>query len=197
MTISETALPATGAGSTRRVPGQPDMWFFVLFETLLFTAYLGVYLFNRTQHPVLFLHAQAQLHLWIGAVNTIILLTSSWVIARCVEEARAGRFRSALVKAYLTAACGVAFMGFKVSEWVVEIHAGNTFTSNDFFSYYYFLTAIHFIHLLIGFVFLGVLVYQLRSPQRRSQIMVETCATYWHTLDYLWILIFALLYVVR
>ena len=62
---------------------------------------------------------------------------------------------------------------------------------------YFFLTGIHFVHLLIGFVVLGVIVYQLRSPARRSQELVETCATYWHTVDFLWVLIFALLYVVR
>ena len=42
-------------------------------------------------------------------------------------------------------------------------------------------------------VVLGVIVYQLRSPARRSQELVETCATYWHTVDFLWVLIFALL----
>ena len=59
------------------------------------------------------------------------------------------------------------------------------------------LTAIHFLHLLIGFVVLGVAVHQIRSPARRSQELVETCATYWHTVDLLWVLIFALLYVMR
>ena len=63
--------------------------------------------------------------------------------------------------------------------------------------YYFFLTGIHFLHLLIGFVTLGVIVHQLRSPRRRSQEIVETCATYWHTVDLLWVLIFSLLYVVR
>jgi nitric oxide reductase NorE protein len=46
-------------------------------------------------------------------------------------------------------------------------------------------------------VFLAVAARELRSPERRSQEMVETCATYWHTIDFLWVLIFALLYVVR
>ena len=50
---------------------------------------------------------------------------------------------------------------------------------------------------LIGFIVLGVLVYQLSNAERRSQEIVETCATYWHTVDFLWVLIFALLYVVR
>ena len=78
-----------------------------------------------------------------------------------------------------------------------EIEQGFSFTTDEFFSFYYFLTAIHFLHLLIGFVVLGVVVYQLRSPARRSQELVETCATYWHTIDFLWVLIFALLYVMR
>jgi len=42
-----------------------------------------------------------------------------------------------------------------------------------------------------------VIVHQLRGPDRRSQKLVETCATYWHTVDFLWVLIFAMLYVVR
>ena len=179
------------------VPGQPDMWAFVLFETLIFTGYFGFYLFYRTQSPDLFLHAQAQLDLRIGVFNTLVLLLSSWSVARCVQSARAGAYRPALKDAYLTAFFGLVFMVSKVFEWATQIHMGNGFSSNEFFTYYYFLTGIHFVHLLIGFVVLGVVVYQLRSPARRSQELVETCATYWHTVDFLWVLIFALLYVVR
>jgi nitric oxide reductase NorE protein len=50
---------------------------------------------------------------------------------------------------------------------------------------------------LIGFVALAIAVREIRSPARRSQEMVETCATYWHTIDFLWVMIFALLYVAR
>jgi nitric oxide reductase NorE protein len=92
---------------------------------------------------------------------------------------------------------GVAFLISKVSEWATEIGRGFTFTTDEFFSFYYFLTGIHFIHLLIGFVVLAVAVQQIRNPARRSQQTIETCATYWHTIDLLWILIFALLYVMR
>ena len=48
-------------------------------------------------------------------------------------------------------------------------------------------------HLLIGFVVIGVIIYQLRSPERRSRELVETCAVYRHTVDLLWVLIFSLL----
>jgi nitric oxide reductase NorE protein len=195
-----TDLKTGLAGPDKRVrfvPGQPDMWAFVLFETLVFTAYFGFYLFYRARSPELFLHAQAQLDLRIGVVNTLVLLLSSWSVARCVQSARAAAYGPALRDAFLTALFAAVFLCVKVSEWARLSSEGNGFDSNDFFTYYFFLTGIHFVHLLIGFVVLGVLVYQLRSPVRRDQKLVETCATYWHTVDFLWVLIFALLYVVR
>ena len=188
---------ATTGGTSRRVPGQPDMWFFVLFESLVFTSYFGVYLYYRAQHEAAFLQAQSHLDLWLGVLDTIALLTSSCAVARCVQQARAGKYDAARRDACLTAGFGCVFMVLKIAEWVRQIRIGNTFSHNDFFQYYFFLTAIHFVHLLIGFVALGVLVYQLSSPRRRSQELVETCATYWHTVDFFWVLIFALLYVVR
>lgn len=187
----------------RAVPGQPDMWAFVLFETLVFTAYFGFYLFYRAHNPELFLHSQAQLDLRIGVFNTLVLLLSSWSVARCVQSARAGAYRAALRDVYITAAFAAVFLFFKVFEWARLVGIGNGFDSNDFFTYYFFLTGIHFVHLLIGFVALGVIVYQIRRAARKAQEptqaqqLVETCATYWHTVDFLWVLIFALLYVVR
>lgn len=181
----------------RAVPGQPDMWAFVLFETLVFTGYFGFYLFYRARSPELFLHSQAQLNLHIGVFITLVLLLSSWSVARCVQSARAGAYRAALRDVVITVSFAAVFLVFKVFEWTRLVRMGNGLDSNDFFTYYFFLTGIHFVHLLIGFVVLGVIVYQLRGTARRSQELVETCATYWHTVDFLWVLIFAMLYVVR
>jgi nitric oxide reductase NorE protein len=187
----------TGARPARSWPGQPDMWVFVLFEAFLFTAYFAVYVICRAQQVDLYLQSQAELDLRIGGFNTLVLLASSWSVARCVQSAREGSYRAALRSTFLTILLGAVFLVSKVLEWTAEAAKGNTFTSNPFFSFYYFLTALHFIHLLIGFAFLGVVVYQLWSPARRSQELVETGATYWHTIDFLWILIFSLLYVMR
>lgn len=179
------------------------MWAFVLFETLVFTGYFGFYLFYRARNPELFLHAQSQLDLRVGVFNTLILLLSSWSVARCVQSARAGAFRAARRDVFITATFAAVFLVVKVFEWARLVHMGSGLDSNDFFTYYFFLTGIHFVHLLIGFVALGVIVYQLRVTTRKAhdgrqtQQLVETCATYWHTVDFLWVLIFALLYVVR
>jgi nitric oxide reductase NorE protein len=187
-----TITPAPG-----HVPGQPDMWFFVVFESLIFTSYFCVYLFNRARHETVFLQGQSHLVLWLGVLETIVLLTSSWAVARCVQHARGGRYDPARRAAFVTAGCGLAFLGLKIAEWARLVHMGKTFTSGPFFQYFFFLTGIHCVHLLIGFVVLGVLVRQLKGEHHRSQVTIETCATYWHTVDFFWVLIFALLYVVR
>jgi nitric oxide reductase NorE protein len=197
MTTTESPASLLPPKSSKHVPGQPDMWVFVFFESLVFTSYFCVYLYARTQHEASFLRSQAQLLLWLGVVDTVVLLTSSWAVARCVQHARAGRYELARRDAWVTAGLGFVFLVLKIVEWARLIHFGHTFTSTQFFQYYFFLTAIHFVHLLIGFVVIGVLILQLKGPKRRRQETVETCATYWHTVDFFWVLIFALLYVVR
>jgi nitric oxide reductase NorE protein len=192
-----TTAPRDTAAPARFVPGQPDMWAFVLFEALVFTAYFTVYIVRRTQSPDLFLQSQAHLDLRVGVFNTLVLLASSWSVARCVQAARERSYRAALVNAYLTMLFGFVFLVSKVLEWAAKIGEGFGFTTDEFFSFYFFLTAIHFLHLLIGFAVLAIGVHQLWSPARRSQEAIETCATYWHTIDFLWVLIFALLYVMR
>ena len=82
-------------------------------------------------------------------------------------------------------------------EWVHLIDDGHTFTSSDFMQHFFFLTGMHAIHLLIGFVVLGVLVHQLSRPAAPVAETIETCSTYWHTVDLFWVVIFALLYIVR
>ncbi|HWP65958.1 MAG TPA: cytochrome c oxidase subunit 3 [Candidatus Limnocylindria bacterium] len=173
------------------------MWAFVLFEGLVFTSYFAVYVVRRTLSHDLFLQSQAHLDLRVGVFNTLVLLVSSWSVARSVQAAREGAYRRALAHLWTTMLFGLVFLVSKVHEWAGAIAEGFGFTADEFFSFYYFLTGIHFLHLLIGFVFLGVAARELASPARRSQELVETCATYWHTIDFLWVLIFALLYVMR
>ena len=54
-------------------------------------------------------------------------------MARCVQAARAGSYRTALTNAGLTACFGVLFLASKVVEWVAQIRDGNALTTNDFF----------------------------------------------------------------
>jgi nitric oxide reductase NorE protein len=191
------SMTDSSAAATGYIPGQPDMWAFVIFEALIFSSYFVVYMICRVQAPDLFLRSQERLSQGFGMANTLILLISSCFMAGCVRSAREKMYGTALKQVALAWFCGLIFVGSKLFEWSRKVGEGLYFSTNEFFSFYYFLTAIHVLHVLIGFVVLGVAIYQLRSPLRRSQEVVETCATYWHMVDFLWVIIFALLYVMR
>ena len=195
--VEERVDDARGDGETPRFPGDPDMWLFVVVESLVFTSYFCIYLYARTQHEQAFLEAQSALTMWLGVLDTIVLLTSSWAIARCVQHNRASDHGAARRFALLTAGLGGVFLTLKIAEWAHLIREGRTFGSGGFMQHYFFLTGIHAVHLIIGFVVLGIIVLELSDPRRRSHRTIETCSTYWHTVDLFWVVIFALLYVVR
>jgi nitric oxide reductase NorE protein len=195
--MTATAPRVEEPDDVARFPGDPDMWLFVVVESLVFTSYFCIYLYARTQHQEAFLQAQSALTMWLGVLDTIVLLTSSWAIARCVQRLHDGDYAAARTQAFAAGGLGVGFFGLKIAEWTHLIRHGHTFTSSGFMQHYFFLTSIHAVHLVIGFVALGLLLRQLSDPGRRSHQAIETCATYWHTVDLYWVVIFALLYVVR
>lgn len=178
------------------LPGDGHMWVMVLGDMVIFGGYFVVFMIHRAMAPEQYLDAQQHLNLTIGAVNTVVLLTSSWLIARAVVAARAGLHRDAIRLTYACGLCGLLFMTLKGYEWWVKILEGQT-NSIEFFSFYYVLTGVHLLHVAIGIVVLGVIVRELRNPGRRRPSMVESGAVYWHMVDLLWVVIFALLYVLR
>jgi len=114
-----------------------------------------------------------------------------------VHAARTGEHSAALRLTYLGGVCGAAFILIKAYEWSTEVAQGHTISGSDFFMFYYMLTGVHLFHVLLGLLILGVVARELRNPRRRRMFMVESGATYWHMVDLLWIVIFALLYVMR
>jgi nitric oxide reductase NorE protein len=188
---------APGAGTRPHLPGDGAMWVMVLGDLIIFGAYFVIFMVHRAMAPQEYLHAQQDLTLNVGVLNTLVLLTSSWFIARGVVAARAGDPFAALRWTYGGAACGVLFIGVKAYEWSVKISQGHTLGSGEFWSFYYMLTGIHLFHVALGLLIIGIVVRELRDPHRRRMSMVEAGAVYWHMVDLLWIVIFALLYVMR
>jgi len=177
--------------------GQGAMWVYIVGDLFIFGGWFVFYLVYRAFDPGTFFASQAQLSQTWGMVNTLILLASSWMVARCVLAARERRFDEATRFAWATIVAGAVFAASKLGEWSMEVAAGHTFTSNHFFMFYFFLTAIHLFHVLCGFIVLGVLVRHLRVPELRNPVVIENCAAYWHMIDLLWVVIFALLYLMR
>jgi nitric oxide reductase NorE protein len=182
-------------GDDAHLPGDGAMWVMVLGDLIIFGGYFIVYMVHRAMDPAAFLAAQQHLDVTVGVVNTIVLVTSSWLIARSVYATRAGAHGEAIRWIYAGGGCGVLFIAIKAYEWSAGIRNGHT-VSNEFFSFYYVLTGVHMLHVALGLIILGVSVRELRSRRQRVSL-VEQGAVYWHMVDLLWVAIFGLLYVMR
>ena len=126
-----------------------------------------------------------------------MLLASSRFVAMAVHSSRTGDHRRATRLVSLGALSGVAFTLIKAYEWHREIAHGFTLPHNEFFMFYFALTGVHLFHVLLGLLVLGFLVHELRTPALRRVSVVEAGAVYWHMVDLVWVVLFALLYLMR
>jgi nitric oxide reductase NorE protein len=179
------------------VSGESSMWFFIIGDLMIFGVYFASYMFYRGQDPELFLHSQQYLNQWIGVINTLLLLTSSLLVALAVEEARKGKRAEAVKLMSVAYAFGLAFPVLKLFEWLPKINAGLTPGENTFFMYYYLMTGLHLVHVILGLIILAFVIRNLRVSEVPNQKFVETGAVYWHMVDLLWLLLFALFYLMR
>jgi len=132
-------------------------------------------------------------------VNTVLLITGSWCVARAVEAV--GRARSATGARWLLAgiACGGGFLVVKGFEYGAKFGAGINLSTNTFYMFYLSLTFFHFMHVILGMVVLAILALQTRRGDYRPGPMhgLESGAAYWHMVDLVWIVLFPLVYVLR
>jgi nitric oxide reductase NorE protein len=192
-----TPTPSPEGTRERRLPGNAGIWVFVLGDLFIFLGYFIIFMVYRYEHGALFLSSQRHLDLVSGLVNTLLLITSSRFVALAVVAARAGQLSRATRLIGCGAACGALFILVKVYEWVSLVNGGYTFPRNEFFMFYFSLTGVHLFHVALGLVVLGMMVLELRTPKLRSVSLVEAGAIYWHMVDLLWIILFALLYLMR
>jgi nitric oxide reductase NorE protein len=183
----------------RRLPGEDGVWLFVFGDLMMFSLFFIIFLHARGPNVELFAASQALLNPALGLLNTLLMLSSSWFVAMAVHAARQGPGRATPVLLLMAIACGVGFAVVKVIEYSEKVRAGITLTTNDFFMYYFMFTGIHFVHVLLG---MGVLVFLARSTragQRSANTVrnLESGASFWHLVDLLWIVLFALLYLVK
>ncbi len=205
-TTAAKPRPTTGLPTATHLPGDGAIWVMVLGDLIIFGSYFLIFMVHRTMAPQEFLEAQQHLNLNIGVLNTLVLLTSSWFVARSVVAARGGDYTAAVRLTYLGGACGVLFIGLKAYEWWSEATQGFSLGAGEFFNFYYMLTGVHLFHVSLGLLIMGIVVRELRRPRRRighsnplrpRMSMIESGATYWHMVDLLWVVIFGLLYVMR
>jgi nitric oxide reductase NorE protein len=193
----QDVVPAPATAKTGRMLGDVNVWIFVLGDLVFFGAYFVIFMVYRHQETEIFLASQRHLSLIAGVLNTVVLLTSSRFVALAVQAARSGECERARRMISFGGLCGVVFVAIKAFEWAHEVSHGFTLARNDFFMFYFMLTGVHLFHVLLGLVILVVVNRELRSPERSRSWIIESGAVYWHMVDLLWVVIFALLYLMR
>ncbi|MEE6176093.1 cytochrome c oxidase subunit 3 [Mycobacterium sp. 050134] len=193
------APPALRPARTRHLPGEEGIWVLIFGDMTVFAILFGVYLYYRGAQPSVFAGSQLLLNRTFGAVNTLVLLTSSLLVVTAVRAVRRNAYELARRLIYGALACGGIFIVDKALEYGQKIAHGLVPASNQFFMYFYVMTGLHLFHVVIG---MALLMFIARLTRRtaltaRDLGYLESAACFWHMVDLLWIVIFPLLYLVK
>lgn len=189
----------TGATVGRRghLPGEEGIWLFVIGDMIMFTALFTFFLHYRGQAPEVFQRSHSALDQGLGLFNTGLMLTSSWCVAAAARAMRLGEREIFRRLVGCAIACGIGFGVVKYFEWSAKLSAGIDFHTNDFFMFYFVLTGIHMGHVVIGTTILAFLRranWGNGMPGADTIRNFESGGLFWHLVDLLWIVLFALLY---
>jgi len=186
------------------------MWLFLVTEILLFGGLFAGYGVMRMLHAEAFHQAHAHLDRALGALNTVVLLVSSFTMAMAVHSARRGERRKLVLFLALTLSLAGVFLGVKYVEYSHKFHDGllpgrlyahrgdATAGQFMFFSFYFLMTGLHGLHVAAG---MAVIAWLLRRARRgefsaRYYTPVDLTGLYWHLVDMIWIYLFPMLYLI-
>lgn len=189
--VAERSMP--------KLPGSIGIWTFIAADSSMFGFFFYAYVMDRAAKLPEFLAAQQSMSFVSGFINTLLLLTSSYLVALAVRAVRLDRLRAATVALGLAVACGLGFVVVKIFEYADKLVAGHSMLSGDFYMFYFIITGIHAVHVLVGLTILAVNCWWLGRGvySSRSLAGLESAASYWHMVDFLWVMIFPLLYLLR
>ena len=171
------------------------VWLFLASDVIVFGAIIGAYIFMRiwagwgTFEPV-------PDYEWAGLLNTYILLTSSFTVILALVMAERGNKRGLLATLGATIALGLSFMIVKAWEWEGKFAQGDYWFSGLEYSLYYVTTGMHALHVIIGLLIGGFMLYRIWSIDAylNDERPVEYFGLYWHFVDIVWVILFPLFY---
>ncbi|NOR52230.1 MAG: cytochrome c oxidase subunit 3 family protein [Gammaproteobacteria bacterium] len=186
------AEPAPG-----RIPGNMAIWVAIFSEMTEFALMFVVYFIAKVHYPEEFAMGQEKLNTLAGTLNTLVLISSSYFVAKSVQSIRIDRVKSAVRWMWMALAMGGLYLAIKYWEFNWNSAHGYEVETDIFFTVYYYMTFNHFLHVGWGSGALLWGIYRLKSGAYSSAQHegLETIASYWHMIDLAWIVIFPLLYV--
>lgn len=200
-----TAAPGSKAEAAQpsetqtHIPGEEGVWIFILGDMLVFALFFATFMYSRGRNGQAFMRGHGDLLVGAGTINTVLLLTSSVLVALGVTYCLANHPLDATRLFIGAFACGVGFVAVKAVEWGHLFASGIGVGTGEYFSYFFVITGVHLGHVLIGLVVLGRMVSVSRSStlDDKQRRFCESGGVYWHMVDLLWVVLFALFYVLR
>jgi cytochrome c oxidase subunit 3 len=186
------------------------MWLFLITEILLFGGLFCAYAIYRAWNPDMFINAHHLLDVKLGAINTVVLITSSVTMALAIRSMQVDKKKLTFWYLLATLALAGVFLVIKYFEYhhkfELGLLPGKYFTYEGiagtnphvFFSVYFAMTGLHGFHVLAGMAVIGWLMVRTSRNAFSSKYYtpIEMTGLYWHLVDLIWIFLFPLLYLI-
>jgi len=183
-------------------------WVFLLTEGMMFGALFLLYGIYFYRHTAIFASSSADLNIWLGGTNTVLLLASTYTMGVATLMMRQGKLKLSATLVGLTLFIAIVFLGIKASEWGVDISHGiypgsALLDAKDkgeilFFGLYFVMTGLHGLHVIIGIALMSWVLLLMRSGGIRPEhtIVMKNVTLYWDFVHLIWIVLFPLLYMI-
>jgi heme/copper-type cytochrome/quinol oxidase subunit 3 len=171
------------------------MVLFLISEAFLFGSLFWTYYYLRATTAV-WPPAGVNPDLGLAGINTFLLLSSSAVIWWAGRAIRQGNQKALATGLVVTMALGLIFLGITIFEWTHESFRPWT---HAYGSIFYTLTGFHALHVFAGIVLmLTLLTRSLKGRFSATNFKaVEVGSLYWHFVDFIWIIVFTTLFIVK
>jgi cytochrome c oxidase subunit 3 len=186
--------PPTANQSSRVDARVLGMFLFIGSEIMLFGAFFTAYFFVRVVNGTPWPQPPDKLPVFVAAINTAILVTSSFTMHWAQSSIAKGNRNGLRAGMVLTFLLGLIFLLSQIREYS---RAGFAPHDNAFATIFYCLTGLHGAHVFVGLtLLLMVTVRSFRghfSPEHHQG--VEIPGIYWHFVDVMWIVVFTTVYI--
>lgn len=193
-----TGVPPLEARSTGRSVGWWGTIGLIATEGMLFALLLFGNFYLRAQSADWPEGGIADPELAKSGVRTIVLLASTIPAVVAERAAKRGQRGLTIAGLTLTMLMGLTFLAGHVDEYFT-LREEFTWSTNAYGSVFYTITNLHALHVLVGVVVLGFLLWRMLASHYRAGRVdpIENGILYWHFVDVVWIIIFTVVYLIK
>lgn len=183
-------------------------WFFLYTEIAIFATVFLAFSHYFILHPADFSDAASRQNLWLGGLNTFILLGSALTMGLSLVEMKNNNIDKSKRFIWLTIALAVVFLVVKYFEWSAEIHHGiypdspvlNAMADGVkiYFGFYFTATGLHGLHIIFGIITMLYLLSLINKGEVNSEkyVFLENTTLYWDLVHLVWVFLFPLFYLI-